>query len=230
MAQITSQQLPANPKTDGMNWKVLITGIVIGVVIVLIAVIGTVLYKNAVKKEPVQKVSTPIQKTATPSAKTSTESAQKSETTDWKVYTHKELSGETTDRFTFSYPADWKLDTSGDGGGFPVLHNGSNTKYLSIGVYDGSIGDAAGGINAAAERNIESGNKEKVGDLIVGGKNAIRLKSKSYAEEVVLIDHGKNYILLMFTHMENNATTKGQLTPNEKDILTNILSTFEFLE
>ena len=208
-------------KKAGFNWKSVLIAVLIGAMVIIAATTGLRYYLDQSQSHL---------ETGSVTIKSATPAAQKDKTAGWKTYVHKELFKETTDKFSFKYPSDWALDASGVGGGFPVLNGGTDTQVV-IGVYDGSTGGAAGGIAAAAERSIKYGGMEKIEDLTIDGKNAIRLKSKTVAEEHVLIDHGNNYVSLIFrkTENENKTVRNGQLTIEEKALFNKILSTFKFL-
>lgn len=222
MVQIPSQQLPANPKTDGMNWKVLITGIVIGVMIVLIAVIGTVLYKNAVKEEPIQKVSTATQKTATPSAKTSTESAQKSATASL-TNTYKD----TFYSISFNYPSNWEEKTK----------SGVETCEPSVGpknVEESGISICEFG-QSSAEMIAGLADKSNVSlkkNLTISSKNVIRQ---------VVTEDGKDKVFAYIDGVTLNNQTgtitiigwpegSGLSTLDFVELFNNVLSTFKFTQ
>lgn len=236
MVQIPSQQLPANPRPDGMNWKVLITGIVIGVVIVLIAVIGTVLYKNAAKEESVQKVSTPTQKTATPSAQTATESTQKSETADWKTYK--------TSDFSFKYPPTWRFQTEKETNNDVRLSSPdivADTTTI-IDVSKGSMIRFLPTSKYTSSKTLQSYVNEVTPEIAAGGGilNSITLSG----EKAVRVDtklglYGtarEDFVATsIYTVRNGNLHQISRLYPESKqseyeEIFKQILSTFEFLE
>lgn len=98
-----TQSTPSQPITQGINWKSIIIGVIIGTIVFGG---GGFLVYNAYqpeKEEPVQTTTT-TPKTATPSSKTAPKEEKpkpKDETADWKVYKDSEIQ--------FRYPSNWKL-------------------------------------------------------------------------------------------------------------------------
>ncbi len=74
-------------KPKGINWKNILIGVVIGVVLIGLGVLIFLILQP--KPEPTTTVTT---KKATPAAKISTPSAEKDETADWETYTGETIS------------------------------------------------------------------------------------------------------------------------------------------
>src|SRR3990170_5008628 len=95
---------PVQPIPQGLNWKNILIGVVIGAV--LFGGGGYLVYNvyQPKKEEPAQTTTTT--KTATPSSKTTTkEETPKDETADWKVYSDSVL------KFSIKHPKDWTVNT-----------------------------------------------------------------------------------------------------------------------
>ena len=94
-------ELPVQPQSQptkqGINWKNILIGVVIGAVLVGVGVLVFYLYQGS--SEEATPTTTP--KTSTPSAKTSTPSAQKDETADWVLFEDKVLG------FSLKHPTKW---------------------------------------------------------------------------------------------------------------------------
>lgn len=88
--QSNPQPSPTQPTSQGINWKNILIGVIIGAVVFGG---GGFLVYNAYqpKKEEPEQTTTTTTKTATPSSETATPSAKKNETTSWKTYTNKQF-------------------------------------------------------------------------------------------------------------------------------------------
>jgi hypothetical protein len=106
-------EAPVQPKptSQGINWKNILIGAVIGAALVGVGLLIFYLYQGSSEE-----TTTTTTKTSTPSAKTATPSAEKDETANWKTYKNEQA------QFALDYPPDWvvsarkKLADSDDDG------------------------------------------------------------------------------------------------------------------
>lgn len=94
MAEVPTQP-QSQPTKQGINWKNILIGAIIGAVLVGVGVLVFYLYQSS--SEETTTTATP--KTSTPSAKTATPAAKKDETAGWAIFTNQ--------KFSLKYPNDW---------------------------------------------------------------------------------------------------------------------------
>lgn len=202
MAEVPTQP-QSQPTTQGINWKNILIGAVIGVVVV--GIIGAlVFYLYQGSSEETTPTTTP--KTSTPSAKTSTPEAKKDETADWKIYTN--------DTFDYSikYPSDWPISSTSNGN---LLLNQTGKKAQlteeelnrpTISIYQSEF---------TCSSNYK--NCDLVGDVSIGGVmwEKYTFEDSDGTKHEVYFYEGKN--LQIFT------------TPkNQQNLIDKVIATFKF--
>ena len=92
MTEVPAQ---SQPTSQGINWKRIIIGVVIGIILVGGGILGFYLYQKNSEGSTPQQVNTPI--TASPSSKPSNETA------NWNTYTNTKYS------YQIKYPSNWSV-------------------------------------------------------------------------------------------------------------------------
>jgi len=211
------QQTPQKPTVVysplRINWRNVVFGAIIGLLIVAIGVFAFSYYTPNATPVPSVEI-----KKGTPSAKTATQSAtpptKKDETANWKTFTSKNFN------YTIKYPANWSR-TIDSGEYKPNMPNKGT--YESVGLnIDLNASDRAGpGIVIMANSATDwCGGPNppycKSTEINLAGKNATEstyLKSKNRVIDI----NSENIVIFVYVE-------------NDEDLVDKVLSTFKFLD
>lgn len=216
-----------------INWRNVLLGGIIGLLIVAIGVFAFSYYTpNATPVPSVEiKKGTPSAKTATKSA---TQSTQKSETADWKTYTNKTIG------FSIEYPSGWDYNDStkfqtqscepGPDISVGLVLFGSKS-LKCVGVGHSGLWDEKVGLVVSSSARFEPLKQiagEKYTGITIDGESAVKNFRSETSEGPrctctrINVNHGDKGFEIEFVNKD--------LQGNYDSIYDTILSTFKFLD